>query len=197
MEEKRPGQYFDIEEEPEGTYIMNSNDLCMIAHLQELADAGVSSFKIEGRMKSAYYAAVVTNAYRHAVDAVAVGDPVPEVWIRETEMVSHRPYTTGFYFGGEPGQHTGEGTYASCAEVVAIVESCEEDGYAVVTQRNKFEAGEELELLTPEGEPVRFTPDWMLDADGGSLLDAPHPMMEVHLQLPKYAPRLSILRKCR
>ena len=197
VEEKRPGQYFDIEEEPEGTYIMNSNDLCMIAHLQELADAGVSSFKIEGRMKSAYYTAVVTNAYRHAVDAVSAGDPVPEVWIRETDMVSHRPYTTGFYFGGEPGQHTGEGTYASCADVVAIVESCEEDGYAVVTQRNKFEAGEELELLTPEGEPVRFTPEWMLDADGGSLLDAPHPMMEVHLQLPKYAPRLSILRKCR
>ena len=112
-------------------------------------------------------------------------------------MVSHRPYTTGFYFGDEPGQHTSEGTYASGADVVAVVESCEEDGYAVVTQRNKFEAGEELELLTPEGEPVRFTPDWMLDADGGSLLDAPHPMMEVHLQLPKYAPRLSILRKCR
>ena len=197
VEKKRPEQYFDIEEEPEGTYIMNSNDLCMIEHLQELADAGVSSFKIEGRMKSAYYTAVITNAYRHAIDAVAAHDEVPSVWVRETDMVSHRPYTTGFYFGGEPGQHTGEGTYSSGADVVAVVESCEEDGYAVVTQRNKFEAGEELELLRPEGEPIRFTPDWLLDSEGESLLSAPHPMMEVHLQLPVCAPRLSILRKCR
>ncbi len=155
MEEKRPGQYFDVVEDG-GTYIMNSNDLCMIEHLQDLMEAGVSSFKIEGRMKSAYYAAVVTNAYRHALDAVACGDPVPEVWVKETEMVSHRPYCTGFYLGGEPGQCY-DGTYESGADIVAVVESCDGDGNAVLTQRNKFFTGDELELLTPTDEPISFT----------------------------------------
>ena len=155
MEEKRPGQYFEIEDDG-GTYIMNSNDLCMIEHLQDLMEAGVTSFKIEGRMKSAYYAAVVTNAYRHALDAVAAGDPVPEVWVRETEMVSHRPYCTGFYLGGEPGQCY-DGTYETGADIVAVVERCDEDGNAVLTQRNKFFTGDELELLTPTDEPISFT----------------------------------------
>ena len=196
VEEKRPGQAFDITEDDGGTYIMNSNDLCMIEHLQDLAEAGVSSFKIEGRMKSAYYAAVVTNAYRHALDAVAAGDPVPEVWVRETEMVSHRPYCTGFYLGREPGQCC-EGTYTSGADIVAVVESCEEDGNALLTQRNKFSAGEELELLTPEGEPIAFTVGALFDAEGESIPDARHPMMAFTTRLPKTAPRLSILRKRR
>ncbi len=195
MEEKRPGQYFDVVEDG-GTYIMNSNDLCMIEHLQDLMEAGVSSFKIEGRMKSAYYAAIVTNAYRHAVDAVACGDPVPEVWVRETEMVSHRPYCTGFYLGGEPGQCC-DGTYETGADIVAVVESCDEDGNAVLTQRNKFLTGDELELVTPTDEPIRFAVSEMTDAEGESIRDARHPMMEVHLRLPKEAPRLSILRKRR
>jgi len=195
MEEKRPGQYFDVVEDG-GTYIMNSNDLCMIEHLQDLIEAGVSSFKIEGRMKSAYYAAVVTNAYRHALDAVACGDPVPEVWVKETGMVSHRPYCTGFYLGGEPGQCY-DGTYESGADIVAVVESCDGDGNAVLTQRNKFLAGDELELLTPKDEPIRFTVSEMTDAEGESIPDARHPMMEVHLKLPKAAPKFSILRKRR
>ena len=195
MEEKRPGQYFDVVEDG-GTYIMNSNDLCMIEHLQDLMEAGVTSFKIEGRMKSAYYAAVITNAYRHALDAVACGDPVPEVWVKETEMVSHRPYCTGFYLGGEPGQCY-DGTYESGADIVAVVESCDEDGNAVLTQRNKFLAGDELELLTPTDEPIGFIVSEIKDAEGESIPDARHPMMEVHLKLPKAAPRLSILRKRR
>lgn len=195
MEEKRPGQYFEIEEDG-GTYILNSNDLCMIEHLQDLMEAGVSSFKIEGRMKSAYYAAVVTNAYRHALDAVACGDPVPEVWVKETGMVSHRPYCTGFYLGGEPGQCY-DGTYESGADIVAVVESCDGDGNAVLTQRNKFLAGDELELLTPKDEPIRFTVSEMTDAEGEGIPDARHPMMEVHLKLPKAAPKFSILRKRR
>ena len=196
VEEKRPGQAFDITEDDGGTYIMNSNDLCMIEHLQDLAEAGVSSFKIEGRMKSAYYAAVTTNAYRHALDAVAAGDPVPEAWVRETEMVSHRPYCTGFYLGREPGQCC-DGTYTSGADIVAVVESCEEDGNALLTQRNKFSAGEELELLTPEGEPLAFTAAALFDEEGAPIPDARHPMMAFHMFLPKKAPRLSILRKRR
>ncbi len=195
VEEKRPGQYFDVVEDG-GSYIMNSNDLCMIRHLQGLAEAGVTSFKIEGRMKSAYYAAVITNAYRHALDAVAAGDPVPELWVRETEMVSHRPYCTGFYLGNEPGEHYA-GTYETGADIVAVVERCGEDGDAVVTQRNKFLTGDELELLTPEGEPVRFTVGELFNAEGEAISDARHPMMELHMRLPKQAPRLSILRKRR
>ena len=196
VEEKRPGQAFDITEDDGGTYIMNSNDLCMIEHLQDLAEAGVSSFKIEGRMKSAYYAAVTTNAYRHALDAVAAGDPVPEVWVRETEMVSHRPYCTGFYLGREPGQCC-DGTYTSGADVVAVVESCDEEGNARLTQRNKLAVGEELELLTPDGEPVMFTVGALFDEEGEAIPDARHPMMAFTTRLPKTAPRLSILRKRR
>ena len=196
VEEKRPGQTFDLTEDDGGTYIMNSNDLRMIEHLQDLAEAGVSSFKIEGRMKSAYYAAVTTNAYRHALDAVAAGDPVPELWVRETEMVSHRPYCTGFYLGREPGQCY-DGTYTSGADIVAVVESCEEDGNALLTQRNKFSVGEELERLAPEREALDFTAAALFDEEGAPIPDARHPMMAFHIQLPKKAPRLSILRKRR
>lgn len=147
-------------------------------------------------MKSAYYAAVTTNAYRHALDAVAAGDPVPEVWVRETEMVSHRPYCTGFYLGGEPGQCQ-DGTYETGADIVAVVERCDGDGNAVVIQRNKFLPGDELELLTPADEPRAFTVSALYNAEGESIPDARHPMMEVHLKLPASAPRLSILRKRR
>ncbi len=195
VEQKRPGQYYDIIEDG-GTHIMNSNDLCMIGHLQELAEAGVCSFKIEGRMKSAYYAAVVTNAYRHALDAVAAGDPVPEVWVRETEMVSHRPYCTGFYYEGGPGQSY-EGGYVAGADIVAMVEQCDGQGNAVVTERNCFACGDELELVTPDAEPVSFILREMADADGNPITDARHAMMEVHLRLPMQAGPLSILRKRR
>lgn len=96
VEETRPGQFFEISEDG-GTHIMNSKDLCMIEHMQELIEAGVSSFKIEGRTKSAYYTAVVTNAYRHALDAARAGESLDPAWVKETEMLSHRPYTTGFF----------------------------------------------------------------------------------------------------
>ena len=195
MEEKRPGQYFEISEDG-GTFIMNSQDLNMIEHLQELADAGVSSFKIEGRTKSAYYTAVVTNAYRHAIDAIAERNPVPERWIRETEQVSHRPYCTGFYLG-EPSQVTEGPLYFSGADVMAVVESCDENGNAILTQRNKFSRGDTLELLTPEGEPVSFTVERLFNTYGEEIEDARHAMMEVHMHLPKAASRLSILRKRR
>lgn len=195
MEEKRPGQYFEISED-NGTFIMNSQDLNMIEHLQDLADAGVSSFKIEGRTKSAYYTAAVTNAYRHAIDAIAVRDEVPEVWIRETDMVSHRPYCTGFYLG-KPGQVTEGPNYFSGADVMAVVERCDEEGNAVLTQRNKFSRGDTLELLTPESEPVSFTAERLFNTYGEEIEDARHAMMEIHMRLPMAAPRLSIVRKRR
>lgn len=195
VEEKRPGEYFEISEDG-GTFIMNSRDMCMIEHLPELIDAGVSSFKIEGRMKSAYYAAVITNAYRHALDAALAGRALERVWIDETDMVSHRPYTTGFYFG-EPGQHYAEASYFTTADVAAVVESCDEDGEAVLTQRNKFSAGEELELLSPEGEPLSFRVEHMYNADGEEIADTRHAMMEIHMKLPVSVPRYSILRRRR
>ena len=195
VEEKRPGEYFEITEDG-GTYILNSRDMNMIEHLPELIDAGVTSFKIEGRMKSAYYAAVVTNAYRHAIDDALAGRPLDPLWIEETEKVSHRPYTTGFYYG-YPGQHYAEASYTTGADVAAVVESCDDNGEAVLCQRNKFSLGDELELLTPDGAPVKFTPERMYNAEGEEIADTRHAMMEIHMRLPKYAPRLSIVRKCR
>ena len=195
VEEKRPGEYFEITEDG-GTYILNSRDMNMIEHLPELIDAGVTSFKIEGRMKSAYYAAVVTNAYRHAIDDALAGRPLDPLWIEETEKVSHRPYTTGFYYG-YPGQHYAEASYTTGADVAAVVESCDDNGEAVLCQRNKFSLGDELELLAPDGAPVKFTPEHMYNAEGEEIADTRHAMMEIHMRLPKYAPRLSIVRKCR
>ena len=195
VEEKRPNEYFEISED-NGTFIMNSNDLCMIEHLPELIDAGVTSFKIEGRMKSAYYAAAVTNAYRHALDAAIENKPLSKVWIDEVEKISHRNYSTGFYFG-EPGQHysSSDSIYFATADVCAVVESCDESGAAVLTQRNKFSLGDTLELLTNDGEPLSFTVEEIRNKLGERIDSTPHPMMELHMQLPKPCASLSMLRK--
>ena len=195
VEEKRPGEYFEISEDG-GTHIMNSRDMCMIEHIPELIDAGIDSFKIEGRMKSSYYAAVVTNAYRHAIDAAVAGKPLGSLWVEEVNKVSHRPYTTGFYFG-EPGQYYHDATYFTDADVAAVVEACDKDGNAVLYQRNKFYCGDELELLTPGAEPVKFTAEHMYNSDGEEIDDTRHAMMEIHMKLPEYAERYSIVRKCR
>ncbi len=195
VEEKRPGEYFEITEDG-GTYILNSRDMCMIEHLPELIDAGVTSFKIEGRMKSSYYAAVITNAYRHALDAAIQGRPPDKLWVDETDMVSHRPYTTGFYFG-QPGQHYAEASYVTSADVAAIVEQCDERGNAVLTQRNKFALGDELELLTPGGVPLAFTVTELKNADGEDIADTRHAAMRFQMPLPAHAPPYSILRKRR
>ena len=199
VEEKRPGVYMDVVEDG-GTYILNSMDLCMIDHLRELIDAGVTSLKIEGRMKSAYYAAAATNAYRHALDAVLAGRTPDPVWLDEVNMISHRPYSTGFSFDAAgPGQHYGEASYSAGCDVVAQVLSCTPDGSAAVSQRNKFSCGETLELLTPACPPVSFPVGEMTDADGNAIQSAPHPTMEVRLRLPCPAQtgagrRLCILR---
>ncbi len=195
VEEKRPGEYFEITED-KGTYILNSRDMRMIEHIPELMDAGICSFKIEGRMKSAYYTAVVTNAYRHAIDAAIRGESLDKLWIDETEKLSHRPYCTGFYFG-EPGQHYAEASYFQTADVVAIVESCDEKGCAVCSQRNKFLSGDTLELLLTDGAPVSFTAENMENMDGKPIEDTRHAMMKFKVKLPCYAPEGTIIRKCR
>ena len=195
VEETRPGQYFEITEDG-GTYIMNSRDLCMIEHIPELMDVGVGSFKIEGRTKSAYYTAIATNAYRHAVDAAVKGEALDPAWIRETEMVSHRPYTTGFFYG-DPGQHYQEGMFLRKADVVAVVEDCAEDGAALLTQRNKFASGDALELLCPGQKPIPFTAGELTDGDGQPITDTHRAMMPFHMRLPLQAPAFSIVRKRR
>jgi len=197
-EEQRPGEYFDITENGTGTYIMNSRDLCMIDHIKEMCDAGITGLKIEGRMKSAYYAAVITNAYRRAIDAAAGGFPLKDIWRNEVEKVSHREYSTGFYFDvNGPGQFYGDAMYRSDCDVVAVVESCELDGNAVLTQRNKFCEGDRLEILTPVDEPLSFTVQQLTDSEGSQIDSTPHPMMEFRMKLPIYAPRFSLLRKRR
>ena len=195
VEEKRPGQYFEISEDG-GTYIFNSRDMCMIGHLPELLEAGVSSFKIEGRMKSAYYAAVVTNAYRHALDAALAGKPLDPVWAAETETVSHRPYSTGFYFG-TPGQHYAEASYSATADVVAVVEDCDPEGNALLTQRNKFCRGDKLELLLPGEKPLPFTADRLCDAEGQEIEDTRRAMMPFRMRLPAAAPKNAVVRRKR
>ena len=195
VEEKRPGEYFEIGEDG-GAYILNSRDMCMIGHIPELMAAGVYSLKIEGRTKSSYYAAAVTNAYRRAADAAMAGEDLDPVWIREVYQVSHRPYSTGFYFG-EPGQYTDDACYFSESDVAAVVESCDSGGRAVLSQRNRFSPGDELELLSPGRAPVPLTMGPMTDGDGNPVEAANHPKMELHVKLPPDTPRYSILRKKR
>ena len=196
VEEKRPGEYFPIGEDEGGAFILNSRDMCMIDHIPALAAAGLSSLKIEGRAKSAYYAAIVTAAYRHAIDAAAAGRPLEKVWRDEVEKVSHRPYSTGFYFG-EPGQYTGDARYIRDYQVVAVVESCDASGHALCSLRNKFAAGDELELVGPDVPATAFKVPVMTDADGFSLTEPRTPQMRFYVDLPVQAPPLSFLRACR
>jgi len=195
VEETRPGEFFEITED-KGTFILNSRDMCMIEHLAELADAGVCSFKIEGRMKSAYYVAAVTKAYREALDAFKEGRPLDKVWLDEVNKVSHRPYTTGFYFD-QPGQHYAQSSYFAEADIVAVVEECDAEGNAVLSQRNKFFRGDTLELLTPEGKPTGFKAEHIYDVDGAEIEDTRRAMMLFTMKLPHAAVKNSIVRKYR
>ena len=193
VEETRPGEYFPVIED-KGTYIFNSKDMCMIEHIPELLDAGVSSLKIEGRMKSFYYTAVVTSAYRHAIDAAVSGIPLDPIWVREVDMVSHRPYTTGFYYD-QPGQHYSYSMYYSEANVVAVVESCSVQGEALLSQRNRFFRGDELELLIPGKVPIPFKAEKLYDEQGAPIDSTPRAMMFFRTVLPCEVPPMSILRK--
>ena len=194
VEEQRPGEYFPIGEDAGGAYILNSRDMCMIDHIPELIDAGLDSLKIEGRAKSAYYAAVVTGAYRHAIDAALAGQPLDPVWRDEVEKVSHRPYSTGFYFG-EPGQHTSHSRYVRDWQIMAVVTSCAPDGTALCELRNKLSAGDELELVGPGLKPVPVTVEGLTDGDGLPIPEARKPQMPFYFRLPIQAPPLSLLRR--
>ena len=184
MEEKRPGEYFPIEEDEKGTYILNSRDMCMIDHLDDVMDAGIDCIKLEGRAKSAYYAALVTAAYRHVLDDVAADRPVDQRWRDEVEKISHRHYSTGFYYGA-PGQYTENSRYIREYQVCAIVLDCDAAGYATCSLRNKFTAGDTLELVGPDLAAFSFQAPEMTDADGAPLLQPRHPQMVFQIQLPR------------
>ena len=194
MEEKRPGEYFPVFEDGKGTYIMNSRDMCMIDHVGELMDIGLDSFKIEGRAKSAYYAAIVTGAYRHAIDAAWEGKPLAPVWRDEVEKVSHRHYSTGFWYG-QPGQFYEDARYIRDWQVCAIVESCEANGLATLSLRNKFHTGDTVEIVGPDLAPISFAVPLMEDSDGLPLREPRTPQMKFKMQLPAPVPPLSILRR--
>ena len=194
MEEKRPGEYFPVFEDEKGTYIMNSRDMCMIDHLDELCDAGIDCLKIEGRAKSAYYAAIVTGAYRHAIDAAAAGLPLDPVWRDEVEHISHRHYSTGFYYG-QPGQFTQDARYIRDWQIVAKVLSCDSEGNALLTLNNKFARGDLLELVGPDVRPVSFSAEDLRDEEDQPLDEVRRPQMRFRLKLPRPAPPLSLLRR--
>ena len=197
IELSRPDRMLTIGQEPEGSYILNANDLCMLEHIAALTQAGVASFKIEGRAKAAYYVAVTCNAYRAALDGYAASgfaaDYRPAPWMREElDRVSHRPYGTGFYFG-MPAQETRLGGYVRDWEVVAVVEGWE-DGKLYLSQRNRFFAGETASVLTPGEEPFSLTLSPLFDPDGQPLSVCPHPTMRLWMPCDRPLVKGSLLR---
>ena len=193
VEEKRPGEYFPVFEDEKGTYILNSRDMCMIDHLDAVMDAGIDCLKIEGRAKSGYYAAIVTGAYRHVLDDVAAGRPVDPAWRDEVEHVSHRPYSTGFYFG-QPGQYTANGRYIRDWQICAVVEACTPEGLATLSLRNKFAAGDTVEVVGPDSKPFSMVVPPMEDLEGNALLEPKTPQSRFTMRLPRPVPPLSFVR---
>ncbi len=197
VEEKRKDQYFPVIEDENGTHFFNSKDLCMIEHIPELLKAGISSFKIEGRAKSAYYVAVVTNAYRNALNAFyKMGEKFKlEPWIKEEAYkISHREYSTGFYFGNGPGQVYDNGGNIQEYEVVAVCDGYE-NGLMQISQRNKFFKGDELEILEPGGKPFNFTANKILDEWGNEVESAPHAMQKLFIPIEREVKIGAFLRK--
>ncbi len=198
VEEKRPNQFFPIFEDEKGTYILNAKDMCMIEHIDKLAQAGVDSLKIEGRAKSAYYVTVVTNAYRMAVDEYYKNPDnfvLPD-WIRdEVYKVSHRKYCNGFFFGTpDDSQYYENSGYIRNYDVVAVVEKCE-NGIVYCTQRNKFFAGDNVELLSPSKKPVVLTLDTIYDEKGNEIQTANHAMMKFSFKSEQTFPQGTVIRK--
>ncbi len=197
VEETRPDKLMTLEEDDTGTYLFNANDMNMLAHIADLAQAGITSFKIEGRAKSFYYTAVTANAYRCAVDGYVesgfASHYIPESWIlEEANKISHRPYGTGFYYG-MPGQYHSKAGYIRSYEVVAVVIGWKE-GYVTLQQRNRFFAGDVLDVLEPGGKPYSFTVVSIRDEEGNALENACHPLMKVVVPCEKPMKIGTILR---
>ena len=200
-EEKRPGEFYPIEEDKRGTYIMNSKDLCMIEHIPELIEAGVSSAKIEGRMKSIFYIAEVISAYRKAIDAY-YEDPKgwtfnPE-WMAELQKASHRQFTTGFYFDyPEDAQNYSTSSYIKTYAFTGIVLGYYQDVEgALVEQRNKMIVGDEVEFFGPDGKCFKQTITKMWDYESGEeITEAPHPQQKILIKTDEPVSEYYMIRK--
>lgn len=201
MEEKRPGEYMPVFENDRGTFLYNSKDLCMVGHIPDLIKAGITSFKIEGRVKNELYVATVVGAYRRAIDAY-YADPdnfkVADDIYDELEKVSHREYTTGFYYNkpDENNQLYTGNTYIQDYTIAAVVTGYDaKTGIATLEQRNRFFRGDELELISPHKKSFSFTADYMTDENGNDIDVAPHPQMTVKVKIDTDIAPFAIIRK--
>jgi len=202
MEATRPGEFFPIEEDARGSYIMNSKDLCMIEHLPDIFNAGITSLKIEGRVKTPFYVASVVKAYREAIDDYLEN---PEIYKKKipyySEMVrkaSHRDYSTGFFFGkpDNSGQVYDKSEYIRNYDYCGVVKEYDEKtGIAVIEQRGKFSIGEEVELLQPKGSGFSQIVQAMTDMDGENIESAPHPKQLIKIKTLKPVKQLDLLIK--
>lgn len=200
VEESRPGQFMEIGETEEGSYILNANDLCTAPFIDMVCRAGINSLKIEGRAKTAYYVASVTSAYRKALDAF-LANPNAEEFIcpdqvfEELDRTSHRPYSPGFFFGRQQAkQDTQNGGYVRHWEFIGVVEGWQ-DGVAQCVQRGKFSQGDTLEILTPLGECITLTPEWIKNEQGEVVESTPHAMMEYTIPCETAIPQHSLIRR--
>ncbi|GAB6182035.1 U32 family peptidase [Desulfotomaculum defluvii] len=203
VEEKRPGQYFPVEEDERGTYFMSSKDLCLMEYIPQMVEAGVTSFKIEGRMKSIHYLATVVKAYRQALDTF-IKNPaayqIKEQWLDEIRKVSHREYTTGFLLGDQGRTATvepGQKSYTRLAAFVGLVLSYNQESQRIIVeQRNNFKVGDKLEIMTPSGENKSLRVTAMFDGETGEPLEvAPHPQQIVELSVQQRVEPMSMLRR--
>ena len=200
VEESRPGEYYPIAEDERGTYIMNSKDLCLLPYLDEVVACGIDSLKIEGRMKSVHYAASVVKAYRMALDSCLSGGCciVQPEWMEELEKVSHRAYTTGFFFGRttEADQIYGSSSYEQTSEFVGLVRSYDPETHlAVIEQRNHMHLGEKIEFFQPRGTLFHQKLAEMWDENGRPIETAPHPQQIIRIRMAQAVEPYSILRR--
>lgn len=201
VEQQRPGEYYPIEEDSRGSYILNSRDLCMIDHIPELAEAGVMSFKIEGRMKSMYYVATIVSAYRAAIDSY-LSDPenytYDDSYFRELCKASHREFTHGFYFNKptDKDQNYLTSDYTRDYSFVGLVkEEADSEGYTLVEQRNKFSVGDTIEIFGPKTPFYEEVIKEILNEDGESIESAPHPQQKLRIRFDRNPGKDFILRK--
>ena len=201
VEETRPGEYFPVYENERGTYLFNSKDLCMIEHVPELLKAGIDSFKVEGRMKTALYVATVARTYRKAIDDCLVSEELYRQnmdWYQEQIAgCTYREFTTGFFFGrpDESSQIYGNSTYVKGYTYLGIAEGLDDRGYCEIEQRNKFSVGDEIEIMKPEGANVSVRVEELLDEEGNQLESAPHPKQRLFVRLSEQADVYDILRR--
>ena len=200
VEETRPGEYMPVYENERGTYIFNSKDLCMIEYIPELADAGIDSLKIEGRMKTALYVATVARTYRKAIDDYFTSEETYRAnmeWYREEiSKCTYRQFTTGFYFG-KPDENTqiyDSNTYINEYVYLGIVEEVDGRGFAKIEQRNKFCRGDVIEIMKPDGRNVEATVAHLYDEEGNETESAPHPKQTLYLDLTERAQQYDLLR---